>query len=142
VAIGLQAGWLGVEPCDPARPVSVLHVHGTADENAPIAGGRGPRSLAGVDARPAIDSVGTLAAAAGCGGEPVADTDGDLHTTTYQSCAAGTDVVLLAVEGASHAWMGHDATSPAAERLVGAPYLELDASVVIWQFLAAHPRGP
>ncbi len=37
VAVGLQSGGLGLASCDPAQPVSLLHIHGTADTNVPIA---------------------------------------------------------------------------------------------------------
>jgi polyhydroxybutyrate depolymerase len=35
VGIGVVAGTLGVDDCDPASPVSVLHIHGTADQYLP-----------------------------------------------------------------------------------------------------------
>ncbi len=140
-AIGLQAGWLGVDDCDPSRPVSVLHVHGTADENAPIDGGIGEQGISGVAARPALRSVTGLASADGCEPPPETTVDGDLTTSEFSACPDGVAVRLVAVRGASHAWMGHAATSPAVEALVGEPYLELDASAVIWAFLAQHPRA-
>lgn len=38
--IGLQAGTLSIDTCTPSHPVSLLHIHGTADENLPIDGER------------------------------------------------------------------------------------------------------
>lgn len=137
-AIGVQAGTLGVEGCDPARPVSVLHIHGTDDQNLPVDGGVGPDSLAGVDFSPPRDGLETLARADHCTGEPVestAATDPDLMVTQWTACADGATVAFLAVTGASHAWMG----SAAASRS-GAPYPDLDASLQIWSFLSTHGR--
>lgn len=44
----------------------------------------------------------------------------------------------MAVTGATHAWMGHANSNPG---LVGEPYADLDASMVILEFLLNHPRG-
>ncbi|CAB4760114.1 unannotated protein [freshwater metagenome] len=142
VAIGVQAGSLGVDTCTPARPVSVIHLHGTADTNHPIDGGAG-NGVAGVAFRPARAAVEALAAADGCAAIPVAATvpsNRDLAVTTWTACRSGTEVRYVIVEGATHAWMGHPAASAAGEAFVGEPYRGFDASRAIWSFLAAHPR--
>jgi len=141
-AIGVQAGSLGVDACTPRRPVSVFHLHGTADTNHPIGGGTGT-GVAGVAFRPARAAVEALATADACPTPPVGSTDptnGDLVVTTWSPCRAGTAVRLVAVTGATHAWMGGTPTSDRAAALVGTPYDRLDAGRAIWSFLAAHPR--
>jgi polyhydroxybutyrate depolymerase len=138
VAIGLQAGSLGIDRCTPAQPVSVFHLHGTADRNHPIEGGIGADSIAGVSFRSAAASVQTLAAANGCDPAPSTTTNPinpDLTTFTWSGCDGGVEVVLAVVDGADHAWMGHPSPRPGA-----APYPDLDASIAVWSFLAAHPR--
>ena len=140
VAVGLQAGSLGVDPCAPPRPVSLLHLHGTADRNHPIDGGVGPSGISGVDFNPAIDGVRTLAAADGCPSSPRAEVDAanpDVTRAIWSPCLDGSAVEFVTVAGASHAWMGRE---PERASLVGEAYLQLDASVVIGDFLAAHPR--
>ena len=142
VAIGVQAGSLGVDACVPARPVSVFHLHGAADANHPLEGGVG-QGVAGVAFRPARTAVEALAAADRCPASPVPGVDPanpDLQVTTWSGCADRTSVRLVVVEGASHAWMGRPPASAAAASLVGDPYPRLDASRAIWSFLAAHPR--
>ncbi len=62
----------------------------------------------------------------------------DLAITTWSQCRNGTEVRLVAVTGAPHAWMGHPNSNPG---LAGEPYPNLDASVVILEFLLNHPRG-
>ena len=47
VAAAGQAGTLGVDDCAPAAPISFLHIHGAADVNIPIDGGRG-QGISGV----------------------------------------------------------------------------------------------
>jgi polyhydroxybutyrate depolymerase len=141
-AIGVQAGSLGVDTCAPARPVSVIHLHGTADTNHPIDGGTGS-GLAGVVFRPARDAMDAFAVADSCSLTPVFATDPanpDLTVTTWASCADAAAVRYVVVQGASHAWMGHPAYSKLASSYVGEPYLDLDASRAIWSFLATHPR--
>ncbi len=145
VAIGVQAGSLGVPSCTPRRPVAVFHLHGTADTNHPIDGGFG-NGLAQVNFRSAISSVTALAEANRCIMRPqttavVTPSNPDLTVTTWSRCLGNAEVRFVAVAGASHAWMGHPATSPDAERLVGRPYPDLDASRAIWSFLASHPRN-
>ncbi|MFZ4584941.1 MAG: alpha/beta hydrolase family esterase [Acidimicrobiia bacterium] len=142
VAIGVQAGSLGVDSCSLARPVSVFHQHGTADTNHPIDGGKGT-GVAGVEFRSARAAVDAFVNANGCVPPPVPGADPanpDLAVTTWQSCRGDTAVQFVAVTGATHAWMGHDAASRLGASLVGEPYPKLDASRAVWSFLAAHPR--
>jgi polyhydroxybutyrate depolymerase len=142
VGIGVQAGSLGVDACTPSQAVSVIHLHGTADTNTPIDGGKGS-GVAGVEFRPARAAVEALAAADGCTGEPRLATDPsnpDLMVATWSGCGSGAEVCYVVVDGATHAWMGHPAASAAAAAYVGEPYANLDASRAIWSFLAAHPR--
>lgn len=141
-AVGVQSSALGVATCAPPNPVSLLQIHGTADTNVPLAGGRGS-GLAGVDFRPAQQAATTLAAADGCGADPTTTDDSvnpDLQLATWSGCSASTAVEFLTVVGANHAWMGHPPSSALAERVVGTPYPGLDSSRAIWSFLAAHPR--
>jgi len=142
VGVGLQAGSLGVDTCSPSRPVSVFHLHGTADTNHPIAGGTGT-GIAGVAFRPARSAVDALAAANHCIGSPNASVDpsnAGVVATTWASCDGSSAVKYVVVNGATHAWMGHPAASSLAAAYVGEPYPNLDASRAIWSFLVAHPR--
>lgn len=140
VAIGVQSTSLEIDRCDPARPVSVLHIHGTADQNIPIGGGTGPQAISGVSFGVPIDGARTVAAADGCPAEPVPSADPsnpDLTIDRWNPCADGTEVRFVTVAGAPHAWMGpqRPGTRPGAERYTG-----LDASAEIWAFLTTHER--
>lgn len=138
VAIGVVGASLGVDPCAPARPVSVMHVHGTADRNHPIEGGRGENSLAGVDFHPAAEGVRTLAEADGCPPDPRVDVDGDLTTQVFAPCDEGAEVRFVSIAGASHAWPGG---RRGAERLTGPTYDAYDASAELWAFVSGHARS-
>ena len=142
VAIGVQAGSIGIDDCRPKESVSVLHIHGLADTNHPIDGGVGT-GVSGVDFRSGRVAVRTLAELDGCDGEPLVDlveSKPDLEVSTWSNCASGAVVRLITVEGASHAWMGHRAASEGAAALVGEPYEDFDSSRAIWSFLNQHAR--
>lgn len=140
--IGLQAGTLSIDTCTPSHPVSLLHIHGTADENLPIGGGAG-KGVAGVSFRPPIDGIRTLARVDGCPTTPTTTTDpdnADVTIDTWSPCSQGTEVQLVKVAGASHAFMGGP-QRPAQRALVGEAYDRYASAQEIWAFLAAHPRG-
>lgn len=140
VAVALQAGSLGVDECAPEHAVSLLHLHGAADTNHPIDGGKGTTGISGVDFHSARTSVRDFAAADGCPAEPTVETDPtnpDVTVSTWSPCNDGSEVEFVEVAGARHAWMGHASEVP---RLTGEAYEGLDASVVVVEFLLAHPR--
>jgi len=142
VAIGIQAGSLGVDECEIQAPVSVLHIHGTADANHPIDGGRGA-GIAGVVFRSARVAVRRLAEADGCESGPLLQSNPswpDIEIRTWTGCEGVAEVRLITVDGASHAWMGHAAASAMATGFVGGPYPGFDSSRAIWSFLSLHPR--
>lgn len=141
-AIGVQAGVLGV-PCTPTRPVSVFHLHGLADTNVPIDGGRGT-GVAGVEFPSPRLAPPVFAAQDRCAGPPVDAVDPtnvDVAARTWSGCAEERMVRFVTVAGASHAWMGHAGVAAGSTALVGEPYERFDASRAIWSFLAAQsPR--
>jgi len=147
VAVGIQSGGLGVSGCAPTHPVSVLHVHGTADPNVPIGGGIGSNSIARVSFPSAEWSTRTIAAAMGCDDRPIVEhdpTNPDLEIRTRRNTATLAEVRLVAVRGAGHGWMG---STVARGRPRGRPLLTtpaststFDTSSAIVQFLLSHPR--
>ncbi len=143
VAIGVQAGSLGIDDCPPSESVSVLHIHGLADTNHPIDGGVGT-GVSGVEFRSGRVAVKTFAERDRCEAEPRVERvswNSDLEVSTWSNCESDVDVRLITVEGASHAWMGHAAASESAAALVGEPYADFDSSRAIWSFFSQHPRG-
>jgi polyhydroxybutyrate depolymerase len=141
VAIGIQAGSLEIDGCRPVHPVSVFHVHGSADRNIPITGGRGD-GVAGIAFSPPRDAATAFAHLDGCASTSttaIARANREVSVETWHPCNGSTEVQFVTVTGASHAWMGHSAPR-AVQRLTGAPYMKYDSSAAIWAFLAAHPR--
>ena len=96
--IGPVAGALLVD-CPAPGPVSVVALHGTADEVVPIQGGP---SAAGVE--PGLDA--SLAPfLAGCAADPEVVTEGAAAVSTW-TCDGGRTVVRDVITGLGHAWPG------------------------------------
>lgn len=103
--VGSVAGTMDLDTCQPAEPVPVLEIHGTADDVVPFHGGEMPDF---VQARkPAVAAealVGRWAELNGCAGEPATTTEAPVTTTTWKACEGGSSVELIAIEGAGHTW--------------------------------------
>lgn len=138
-AIAVQSGPLGVDACDLDHPMSVLEIHGTDDSNVPIDGGLGS-GVSNTDFASPQASVQRLADLAGCRG-PEDSVAPDNATVTYRvwsGCSDDVRVQMTIVEGAHHAWMGHD--PPPRERAPdqSAADENFDSSLAVWAFLANH----
>ncbi len=115
--------------CEPARPVPVAAIHGTADPIVPYEGlGEALPAVEGVLAfwvgRTAATRAGRRGGGRGC--DPVA----------WGGCTAGADVVLYRVAEGRHGWPGSGDTSP-----WGATTDLVSASALLWEFFAAHPHA-
>jgi polyhydroxybutyrate depolymerase len=108
--IVVVAGGAGIDPaaCAPARPVSVLHMHGTADTEFAYAGG-GPFQRA-PGAPGAVESVTRWAGHDGCDAARAPDPAIDLDAAVpgaetrreHFGCAPPTAVELWTMEGSEH----------------------------------------
>jgi polyhydroxybutyrate depolymerase len=124
-----------VVSCDPELPVSVLHLHGSADENVPIRGGRGTKGVSRVVWPSVASALASWRSTDRCRG-PVRTLARGAVTRTRWRCAAGTDVELVVIAGGGHSWPGGERLS----RILDPPSDALDATAEIWSFFAAHPR--
>jgi polyhydroxybutyrate depolymerase len=124
--------------CPAPHPLSVIHIHGTADTRIPYQGGEG-QGVAHIDG-PSVPSLNARWRAIDHCAAPVAMTAGTVTTSTA-SCPAGRAVELITIAGAGHQWPG-SAPKPLIQRILGTdpPSTALNATQVIWQFFAAHPR--
>jgi polyhydroxybutyrate depolymerase len=132
-AIAPVSGVAPLDGCAPVRPLSVLHVHGTADRVAPYEGGFVPDSVPPRTDPAAADAVAHWQAANDCPAATVT-TEGAITIELAEPCAAGTTVELMAVADGGHAWPGGRRPRPQAD----APSAALDATETIWAFFAAH----
>lgn len=125
-------------PCVDPAPLSVIHIHGTADTRIPYGGGPGI-GTAHIDGPPVPTLNADWRATDRCG-PPSVHTDG-VVTTSVASCPAGRAVELITIAGAGHQWPGA-ADKPQLAKTLGTdpPSTALDATATIWAFFAAHPR--
>ena len=129
-AVAPVAGTIVTSCADP-HPVSLLAIHGTADQTVRMDGlvGAGGSTIQGL---PVTDAVAVFRAADGCG-PPVTTTAGQV-TTDAASCPDGREVTLITIAGAGHQWPGAATARDGAD----APSDALDATATIWAFFAAH----
>lgn len=134
-AIAPVSGELAM-PCAPSRPVSVLIIHGTADEHLPYNGGVGPEALDKHQVKPVRYALESWLQFDRCTATPRTDSAGVLVHRVYAPCADSTAVELYTIVGGEHAWPGSARTS----RLLDAPSAAMNATSVVWRFFAAHEK--
>jgi polyhydroxybutyrate depolymerase len=130
-AIAPVAGTMMGE-CPTPEPLSVLHIHGLADERVRFDGspGNGFGQIDGPDVPSVVDSWRAVGRCA----PPTTSSTGRVDTLE-STCPDGRAVVLITVGGMGHEWPG------GPDRAVGDPPSDaVDATETIWQFFAAHPR--
>lgn len=122
-----------------APGVSAIMINGVLDRNVPYEGGPpgGPFASAwdGTPVRPALDQARFWAAANGCDANAKVNDTGPCVHVRYE-CPDGIGVELYAVADNGHAWPGGRRGSAIGDP----PSRSLDASRVIWEFFARHPR--
>jgi len=133
-AIAVVAGELTTADCRPTRPVSVIVIHGTADQNLPYDGGVGAKALARHAVRSVRFAVDFWRMHDGCRDAAVSERAGTVMRERYAPCASGSEVELITVGGGGHSWPG----GARLARLLDEPSAALDASDVIWAFFARH----
>lgn len=94
-------------PCQPARPISMLEIHGTADHNIPFAGGPGC-GISGAIFPSVADTISSWVTRDGC----TLDTptlvvaQGDGRCERQARCPDGIEVILCTIAGRGHSWPG------------------------------------
>ena len=145
-AIGPDSGTM-INNCAHPVPLSIIHIHGTADGIIPYNGGPGRLDNAGAGSRlpakidgPSIPSlIATWRKTDDCGA--ARSTTAGPVTTSTATCPGGRAVELITIAGAGHQWPG-GRTAPVLERILhlDPPSTALQATPTIWKFFAAHPR--
>ncbi len=137
VAAAQTLSW---DRCGDSRPMATVAFHGTADRFAPYQGGKSPDPFNPVMLPDIRDWAANWARRNQCKGDPSdARTTASVRRLAYTNCAENADVILYTVEGGGHTWPGG---KPLPEWLVGRTTREVNASRVMWDFFAQHPRGP
>jgi polyhydroxybutyrate depolymerase len=124
-----------LDGCASPRPISVLHIHGTADRLIRYDGGPG-EGFAHIDGPPVPDVNAFWRNVDHCP-TPAVSTAGPV-TTSAADCPDGRSVTLISIDGAGHQWPGSQPILAGADP----PSPALDATTTFWSFFAAHPRQP
>jgi polyhydroxybutyrate depolymerase len=131
-AAAAVAGTISIDTgsCKPARPVPMMHVHGTSDLVVAYNGG----GLGGNES--VVKRVATLRTANGCPNGNGADvyTKDDVSCTEWGPCNAASHVRLCKVTGGGHQWPGGESLPYG-----GSPSPNLDATNAIADFFEKHP---
>lgn len=134
-AIAPVAGVLGMDSCNPPRPVPVFHFHGTEDLLVPYEGGTPVvhELGAGIVFRSVEETLAHWAEHNGCEGGPVTTMrDGDVTCVEWTRCEAETR--LCTVDGGGHTWPGGLPVP-----FLGKTTTHLDATEAMLDFFDASP---
>lgn len=132
-AIGPVGATQAVQTCQPGRPVSVIHFHGTNDQLNPYDGGYSSGGM--VNFAPVKDTIQFWVKQNGCPVQAQVEQSGNIVNERYTPCAQGMAVELYTIVGGEHAWPGGESVSEE----IGAPTTEISATPLIWEFFVAHP---
>lgn len=148
-ALVSATGYAGLPTlCAEQRPVSILMMHGTDDNNVPWDGlaqtvdGQQIYLLA-----PVVNTLAYWGNHSGCSadfeGEELPQSGASPGTSVrilrLKDCAEEAEVVLYAIIGGGHNWPGVPVTGPLA--IFGSVNLDIHASRVIWDFFSRHTLG-
>lgn len=135
-AIAVVAGTLATPTCSGADEVSLLHIHGTNDENVPLEGGAGEMSARTASYPSVYSAIDLFKSRNQCGGGSMSSPAQDTSCET-SACADGETVQFCQVQGGGHAWPGI-AAARWQERndVYVSPYF--NATDYIAQFLLSH----
>jgi polyhydroxybutyrate depolymerase len=142
-AIGTVAGAVvGMQDCDPPRPVPAMAFHGTADPVVPYEAGElqgqlrqgaevvgAPTTFAGAD-----DWVTEWAQQNGCDPVPeVIPPQGDVKGVRYLACDEEAEVIFYTIVGGGHTWPGGTPIP-----VVGKTSTDIDATEEMWRFFQGY----
>ena len=140
-AIAPVAGSLAIDNPHPARPVPVMHFHGTADTLVPF---NGPSRWMwhGLKFVSVEQTIKTWVKLDGCPDEPkvttIPDTAGDgmpVVKKVYGPGTEGAEVVLFVIENGGHTWPGQQVPIG----FVGKSTANISANDLMWDFFQKHP---
>lgn len=125
-------------PCPSPAPISVIHIHGTADTRIPYDGGEG-NGAAHIDGPPVPTVVAGWRKTDGCV-TPVVETSGSV-ATSLSTCPDGRAVELITIAGAGHQWPGVVSRQLLQRVLhLDPPSTAINATTTIWAFFSTHPK--
>jgi polyhydroxybutyrate depolymerase len=126
-AIAPVAGVIGVDSCEPTRPLPVIQFHGTSDTLVPYEGST-------ISGYPSVaETIDGWAERNGCAGgdlELVSE-NGDSRCEQVPGCPDDAPVMVCTVEDGGHTWPGGTPVP-----ILGKTTQDLDANAVMWELFS------
>jgi polyhydroxybutyrate depolymerase len=117
-AVAPVAGAMGIEGCDPPRPVPMIAFHGTEDPLVSYEDGN--------------DAFLQWSTVDHCTGDPVRTYVGDSWCDVHESCADGVKVALCTLDPMGHCWPG--GSEALCLSYLGAYNDDISANERMWEF--------
>lgn len=136
-AIAVVAGTMAVDRCIGATGVSLLHIHGTNDQNVPLQGGAGTMSAARANYPSVLNGIALFQERNQCTLNTTVTQPAQDTTCEVRTCGNREVVEFCTVSGGGHGWPG---TDPARWQERNAVYVSphFDATGHIARFLLAQ----
>jgi polyhydroxybutyrate depolymerase len=126
--------------CNPSRPVSIMHIHGTADPCTPFSGGMtdGGIGRKKFRAQSAKEMADFWVKKNGCPASfEVSYRHGKARCIKYGPCRDATEIILCTIEGGGHTWPSGSQYLP-VNRIGPVSYdISFDQ---IWEFFKENPK--
>lgn len=139
-AIVVNASSLGIANCNPSRPLSVLHFHGTADTFHPYTRGRGTATKFDMIQTGAPDTIDKWLNWNQCSAKTeVIYKKGAAQCVAHSQCKNNTEVILCTIEGMGHQWPGFHIRFPRKlAKKLGPSTDDLSATNMLLDFFEKH----
>ena len=119
-------------PCNPSRPVPLLHIHSALDTLVPYPGGIG---VGGYYFPPVDSALQVWVDIAGCAHPPVTITDNNMYAAIrWTGCREGSTVIRYLTNDGGHSWPGGHKPRPGADE----PSTAFNATDIIWDFFLQY----
>ena len=136
-AIAPVAASMVVPECRPSRPVAVFHVHGSADQNVPLRGGRGDYTGPTANYPAVSEVIEKWRQINQCQPQPKQEKISSASCSRYERCRA--DVALCVIEGSGHGWPG---VQTERQKRRGGIDLNFQTSAEVWRFFSNQSVRP
>ena len=104
-AVAIHSGTVGISNCRPERPIPMLHIHGTSDDQVP--GGGIKRRNSDFSFISVTASMDNWLRADACSPATTTSSPGrGVQCTINSDCRDGAIVALCMVDGLGHTWAG------------------------------------
>ena len=123
---------LTTQPCQPERPVPLLHIHSQLDTKVPYNGGTG---IGGYYFPPVDSALQVWAGENSCNTPPQVVTDNEGYKLTrWSGCKDGVIIESYLTKDGGHAWPGGNKSNPRGDT----PSTAIDATNIIWEFFQQY----